>query len=197
MDAIRSAAPAVETTATEDLADLEIPKPRTQPTLKNETSSPSKTVRNLTDALLNFLASASNETLGTCAIGLCASTYLVLGRVGLVLIGTVTGIVLHATWEGSNDEADGTHNGQRKSTTKRKELGVEVAKRLLDWKDTRRGRENGAEDEDVKVAASLAKEPLDYSEFKPATAAALTAFTDAIIRDYVKYESRWLQYTDC
>ena len=191
MDPIRSAAPAVETAATED---LEVPKPNTEPASKNETS---KTVRNLTDALLSFLSSASNETLGACAIGLCASTYLVLGRVGLVLTGTVTGVVLHATWEGSNDEADGTQNGQRKSTTKKKELGVEVAKRLLDWKDRTRGLENGAEDEDVKVEGSLAKEPLDYSEFKPATAAALTALTDAIIRDYVKYESRWLQYTGC
>lgn len=194
MDATRLAAPAVETAA---IDDLEIPKPSTEPTSKqNETSNSSKTVRSLTDALLNFLASASNETLGACAIGLCASTYLVLGRVGLVLIGTVTGIILHATWEGSNDEADGTHNSQQKITTKRKELGVEVAKRLLDWKDRTRGLENGLEDKDVKIEASLANEALDYSEFKPATAAALTAFTDAIIRDYVKYESSSLAYTD-
>lgn len=195
MDATRSAAPAVETTVTED---LEIPNPSTEPTSKqSETSNTSKTVRSLTDALLNFLASASNETLGACAVALCASTYLVLGRVGLVLIGTVIGVVLQATWEGSNDEADGTHNGQQKSTSKRKEVGIEVAKRLLDWKDRARGLENGIEDEDIKVEASLATKPLDYSEFKPATAAALTAFTDAIIRDYVKYESSRLQYTDC
>ncbi|KAF7504483.1 hypothetical protein GJ744_002163 [Endocarpon pusillum] len=184
MDATRSAAPAVETVITED---LEMPKPSTEATTKqNETSNTSK-VRSLTDALLNFLASASNETLGACAVALCASTYLVLGRVGLVLIGTVIGVVLQATWEGSSDEADGTHDGQQKSTSKRKELGIEVAKRLLDWKDRTKGLENGIEDEDVKVEVSLATKPLDYSEFKPATAAALTAFTDAIIRDYVKW----------
>src|SRR3954451_11700486 len=45
------------------------------------------------DATLRFFATASNETLGACVVGLCASTYLVLGRVGLVLIGAVGGVV--------------------------------------------------------------------------------------------------------
>lgn len=166
---------------------LETVKPPAEPTSKrNEMAIPSAKIRSFTDAILNFLSDASNETLGVCAIGLCASTYLVLGRVGLVLIGAVGGVVLHATWEGSSNEGNGTQAGVPKSVSRKKELGIEVATRVLHWKDKRKGLEQKAEDEDFKVEASIATKPLDYSDFQPATRAALTALTDAIIRDYVK-----------
>lgn len=138
------------------------------------------------DATLHFFANASNETLGACAVGLCASTYLVLGRVGLVLIGAVGGIVLHATWEsqqGAGQNADDTHTNRRK-----KELGIEVAHRILDWRDRRRKQR---EEEDVFHETTIDSDDntktLDYSDFPPEIGIALTNFTDAVIRDYVKF----------
>ena len=176
-------------TATEAaiVEEMQIENAKTELSLQQKDSSTtSNRIRSFTDAALKFLSNASNETLGACAIGLCASTYLILGRVGLVLIGTVGGVVLHATWEGSQDD-DGTDIAPQKRRHRRKELGIDVAKRILDWKARKRDEEGGFESEGVKVEASVATRPLDYSEFRPATGAALTSLTDAIIRDYVKY----------
>jgi hypothetical protein len=184
MDASSTAAPALEAAA----IDVPETKPPNAKSLSNpDTVTASDKLRKFTDAALKFLSNASNETLGACAVGLCASTYLVLGRVGLVLIGAVGGIVLHATWEGSNDDGYGAEKGSQRSPTRRKELGIEVAKRVLDWRDRTRLSQEAAEDEDVKVEASVATRFLDYSEFKPATGAALTLLTEAVVRDYVKY----------
>ena len=138
-------------------------------------------LRGLTDASLNFLATASNGTLGACAVGLCASTYLVLGRVGLVLIGAIGGVVLHATWEGHNgSEQAGTEQASRK----RRELGIEVVKRTLDWRTTLR---NGASDSSEKVESSATAESLDFTGFRPETRKALERFTDAVISNYVDW----------
>jgi PXA domain/Sorting nexin C terminal/PX domain len=146
---------------------------------ENETS-PGPFLRNLTDASLHFLANASNETLGACAVGLFASTYLVLGRIGLILIGVVGGIVLHATW----DAQHANHGGEDSSHRKR-ELGIEIVKRVLDWRDSR--ETNELTEVPRTVDASTPANSLDYSEFQPATGAALTDFTDAVIQNYVKW----------
>lgn len=158
-----------------------------QPSGHNSLSASTPTIHGLTDVALTFLSNASNETLGACAIGLCATTYFVLGRVGLVLIGTVAGVVLHATWEGSQDGGDGNHGASQKTVARRKELGIEVAKRVLDWKDKRKGPESETEEESLRVEGSIIRTVLDFSDFKPETGAALTSLTDAVIRDYVKY----------
>lgn len=144
-------------------------------------------LRDVTDATLRFFATASNETLGACAVGLCASTYLVLGRVGLLLIGAVGGVVLHATWE-SQLNAGGAGKGvEGVNDRKRRELGAEVVKRVLDWRET--DKEPTEEDETSihKIEGSATADVLDFKDFKPETRAALTGFTDAIIRDYVKW----------
>lgn len=99
-----------------------------QPSGQNSLSASSPTVRRLTDAALSFLSNASNETLGACAIGLCATTYLALGRVGLVLIGTVAGVVLHATWEGSHDGGDGNQGASQRPLREEKSLGSKSLK---------------------------------------------------------------------
>jgi hypothetical protein len=144
-------------------------------------------LRDVTDATLRFFATASNETLGACAVGLCASTYLFLGRVGLVLIGAVGGVVLHATWE-SQLNAGGAGKGvEGVNDRRRRELGAEVVKRVLDWRET--GNEPTEEDENGihKIEGSATADVLDFKDFQPETRAALTGFTDAIIRDYVKW----------
>ncbi|KAL9616440.1 MAG: hypothetical protein Q9160_008692 [Pyrenula sp. 1 TL-2023] len=141
--------------------------------------------RELTDLTLDFLSTASNETLGACAVGLCATTYFILGRVGLVLIGAVGGVVLHATWEGTSaNTQDGLHMTSERR--KRKELGLEVARRTMDWREAEKSsiREDSLTDRQSEDTAQPSE--LDHSNFKPATKSALTSLTDAIIRDYVK-----------
>nr|POE93382.1 hypothetical protein CFP56_19394 [Quercus suber] len=139
------------------------------------------TLRSFTDKALHFLAHASNETLGACFLGLGATTYLVLGRVGLVIIGVAGGVVLHATWDG----ARGTpldEETNRLELKRRRETAIDVAKRLLNTR-----RLNGSEDEipDTKVFANQSE--LDFSSFGPEAAAAFETFTDAVIKDYVYY----------
>lgn len=156
--------------------------------LKTDANAPSLDIKALTDRTLHFLATASNETLGACLAGLGAGTYLILGRVGLVLIGVVGGVVLHATWEG--------HHGGEKETAgtvenKKRELAADIAQRVLDWRNTRTHEKDSHEDDSFDLNLQLySGKKLDYSDFKPETAAALTELTDAVMRDYVKYVFR-------
>jgi hypothetical protein len=153
--------------------------------IKSDSSGPAFDLKVLTDRTLHFLATASNETLGACLAGLGAGTYLILGRVGLVFIGVVGGVVLHATWEGHN--SDNKETGGKSAEARRRELGADIAHRVLDWRNTRTQEKDNGEDNssDLNVLLYSGKQ-LDYSDFKPETAAALTELTDAVIRDYVK-----------
>lgn len=154
---------------------------------KGTQNAPSLDVKALTDRALQFLATASNETLGACLVGLSAGTYLILGRVGLVLIGVVGGVVLHATWEGSVQHGEDGENKGKTPETRRRELGMDIAHRVLDWRNTK-SQEDGMHEDDSDLSLRLySGKPLDFSEFQPETAAALTELTDAVIRDYVKY----------
>ena len=138
--------------------------------------------RDLTSRILEFLSNASNETLGACLVGLAASTWLILGRVGLLLIGVGGGIVLHATWEGgSNDHAD--DDGKSQEARKRREKGLEIVGRVLDWRERTKTLEGSDRNEDTPKA-------LDFSRFPPEAAKAATDLTDAVIRDYVRYIGR-------
>ncbi|KAL8951101.1 MAG: hypothetical protein Q9222_002905 [Ikaeria aurantiellina] len=139
---------------------------------------PSVKAQQLFDEVLRFISKASNETLGACLAGLGAITYLVLGRVGLLLIGLVGGIALHATWE-ENGFDPKTH-GRRQ-----KEEPVDVLRRVFDWRRDRNIDESttgGGLEIETSTSSSL-----DFSTLPPATGAALTGLTDAVIRDYVKW----------
>lgn len=160
-----------------------LPKPNPPTTTK-----PTITASAALDATLKFFANASNETLGACAVGLCASTYLVLGRIGLVLIGAVGGVVLHATWESQYGGEPDTEN--RDNNRRRKEAGVEVAHRVLGWRDKRlKQDEDGREasSDEAKSEVDSGTKALDYSAFEPETRHALESLTDAVIRDYVSW----------
>ncbi|KAF3007542.1 hypothetical protein E8E13_006482 [Curvularia kusanoi] len=143
-------------------------------------------VKALTDRALHFLATASNETLGACLVGLGAGTYLILGRVGLVLIGVVGGVVLHATWEGQPQSGESAEPKGKSSEARKRELGAHVANRILDWRDKTGKLDEEPASSDLSLKLYSGKS-LDYSDFKPETAAALTELTDAVIRDYVKW----------
>lgn len=140
----------------------------------------SPTWQSLTDKALFFLSHASNETLGACLAGLGATTYLVLGRVGLVIIGVAGGVVLHATWEGIR--GDDRDEATKKAIQERqRESAVDVARRVLEW------RRNGQAEEQAEDTRVYANQALDYSRFGPETSAALDTFTNAVIKDYVHY----------
>ena len=150
------------------------------PATKASSASVSTTLQGLTDKALHFLSHASNETLGACVVGLGAATYLVLGRVGLLIIGVAGGVVLHATWEGvRNDDRD--EETKKTERERRREAGVEVVRRVLELRASKSLDETT---EDTKV---YARQQLDYSKFEPETAKALNTFTDAVIKDYVYY----------
>ena len=157
--------------------------PKNQGTSDERSQDYQDLIRNAANRTLSFLSTASNETLGACLVGLGATTYVVLGRVGLVLIGVVGGVVLHATWDGSRGgDRDGEARAQE--AARRREVGLDVLQRVMDW----RGKDIACRpDEEADALGIAAVQAMDYSGFRPETADALNVFTEAVIRDYVKY----------
>lgn len=158
--------------------------PNQTPRSESQMSQTSQTsLQQLTDRALHFLSTASNETIGACLVGLGAGTYLVLGRVGLVLIGVVGGVVLHATWEGGSGATGDASKAVEER--RRKEVGLDVIHRVLNWRSHK--KEDEGDSALLKVdAITLKEEDLKFMKFKPETAEALRQITDAVIRDYVK-----------
>lgn len=94
--------------------------------------------------VLRFLSTASNEVIGGIAVALAVCTYLILGRVGLLLIGALAGIILHATWEGQGVLAGSVEDARR-------EKGLDVVKRVLEWQETRNTHVDDEDTEDRYV----------------------------------------------
>jgi len=130
-----------------------------------------------TTRVLRFLSTASNETIGGVALGLAACTYVILGKLGLILIGMLGGIVLHATWESQTMLTGITGDARR-------ENGLDVVKRVLDWRDA---RDVARDDEAERDNDALSIYGRGFEGFRPETGAALTELVEAIIRDYVKW----------
>lgn len=193
-DPVAATMNAPDAAADEPLRDIEAPTADDAAPKKEAEQLPPFDVKALTDRALHFLATASNETLGACLVGLGAGTYLILGRVGLVLIGVVGGVVLHATWEGQPQNGESAEPKGKSSEARKRELGAHVANRILDWRDKTGKLDEEPSSSDLSLKLYSGKS-LDYSDFKPETAAALTELTDAVIRDYVKYVLGAL-YTD-
>ena len=145
-------------------------------------SLPSMTVRDLTTRVLDFLSDASHESLAAVLVGLGAVTYFILGRVGLLLIGVIGGVVLHAAWEG-HKEADVDDEPKMEQIERRREKGFDIVRRALDGRDRPL---SSSIDQNKAVSALVAHRSLDFSGFPSETASALTDLVDAIVRDYVK-----------
>jgi hypothetical protein len=131
--------------------------------------------------VMGYLATADNEVLLAFLGAFALLTYFILGRLGLVLIGMVSGFLLR---EYLADH--GAHHGQDRDIllSRRKELGIEVATRLLDWPSQKAAIES---DHDIEVAQiNDAALSVDISQYSPATATALSELIDAIVKDYVK-----------
>ena len=155
--------------------------------LPQTTDSLAFQAQSLTNKALQFLSEASNETLGACLVGLGATTYLVLGRVGLVLIGVVGGVALHAHWENRTEDGEDVE-AREKEAKRRKEVGLDVAQRILDWqrRNSPVDTEDGLDSTATLGLKLIPGKVLDYSKFQPDTAAALNELTNAIVQDYVK-----------
>ncbi|KAJ5326408.1 hypothetical protein MYU51_010153 [Penicillium brevicompactum] len=159
---------------------------RSDPVAPNDGDPHSTVPKEFVDYTLNFLATSNNETLlGVFAL-LILVTYIILGRIGLLLIGVAVGVVLHASWEGPSQHTGETSHANK--VTRRKELALEVSSRLLDWpkrvtpSDTQ--TENGGL---INAPQEMTPADLEYSTFQPATANALKTLTDAVIKDYIGY----------
>lgn len=151
---------------------------------KDEVSRPVRT-EDVKGFILNFLATSGPESLTCLFVVLAIATYVVLGRLGLLLIGLALGVVLHASWEGPSDESRPEAVASR-SPRRRKELALELANRLLDWpKHTPTEGDNEMEDSLQTTVKGESTPDLDYSDFRPRTSIALRSLTDAAIRDYV------------
>ncbi|KAH8695904.1 PXA domain-containing protein [Talaromyces proteolyticus] len=138
----------------------------------------------LTQRVLHYLSTAENETLVIIIGALALVIYIIFGRLGLLLIGLVAGFLFHELWDGVADRESPHGERYSRQVRKRKELGIEVASRLLDW-NFRAGDLKLNED-----AENASRNDLNFSEFRPATAAALSSLTDAVVTEYVKY---WYQ----
>lgn len=137
---------------------------------KSSISSPPQ--QSLTDHVLHFCSAASNEAIVAAGVCLAAVTVILFGRIGLVLVGIVAGIILHASW---GDAYLQSHGGVPRR---------ELARRLLDW--PKKEFEDNEISQDIALSRRSSRVAVDYSKLPPATAAALNSLTDAIIRDYVK-----------
>lgn len=153
----------VNPTSEEETGDLQ----------KDGDSDPGQS-KEIISSVLHFLSTSSNEALLCVFACLIAVTYILLGRLGLILIGTVLGVILHASWEGMSNEATGKPNARRG------EFALHIANRLLDWPPRK-----SPEAFDTKISRESSID-LDYSTFRPKTAVALKSLTDAVIKDYVK-----------
>ncbi|KFY21769.1 hypothetical protein V493_07119 [Pseudogymnoascus sp. VKM F-4281 (FW-2241)] len=141
-------------------------------------SPPAAATPDATTRLLQYLAHASTEQLCAIAAGLAGCTYLVLGRVGLVLIGAFGGIILHASWESHSAVADirATHPKQK---------GLHVLQKVLDWRENNPADPYEFDDNDDTNEAVVPS--ANFDDFRPATAEALRELVEATIRDYVEY----------
>lgn len=135
--------------------------------------SPPSNDEPLTAKALQFASTASASTLAGIGIGFAAVVYLILGRIGLVLIGAFGGVLGFIAWEARNPEIARIVRGEQ---------GVDVLERLhLDLKGARPGKEENREEDDEQFAIKA------LDEFRPETREALGGLIDAIIRDYVKW----------
>lgn len=146
------------------------PEKPSLPDASSPPAPPAKEEDDLVTQVMQFLSTATPGTLGAVAVGLSAVTYFILGRVGLVLIGAFSGIVLFASWEARHPEVSRAVRGER---------GYDFLDRVLDARAASR-----TQDTDENDAQTLAQ---SFEDFQPETRDALHSLVDAVIRDYVDY----------
>ncbi|KAL4986856.1 PXA domain-containing protein [Aspergillus falconensis] len=139
------------------------------------------------DSALHLLSTCSNEKLLFILVCLMGATYMILGRLGLLLIGTTLGVALHASWEGLEQS-----HSSKYPNIGRKQLSLSIVHKLLDWEGTNpvKADLNARDVGETHYRAALGVDA-DISSLGPITAGALHSLIDAAMRDYVNswYES--------
>lgn len=147
---------------------------------KSATVPQSSNSQSLVDQVSLFVAHADRTTLISISAGVVAVSYVLFGRLALLLVGAIGGVILYIWWEGQDNVTNGDNEGAAKR--KRHELSLEVANRL-----TALYADNGSkQDDDEDTLNRPGESSLDYSRMGPATEAALTALTNSVIADYVR-----------
>ncbi|SPO06718.1 uncharacterized protein DNG_09412 [Cephalotrichum gorgonifer] len=165
-----------QTSRDEPIGEAVQKQPHTKAPAPTETRSQltdSRSDEDLVAKLIQFISTATPNTLGAVAAGLCVATYLVLGRIGLVLIGAFGGVILYISYEASRPEFARAVRGEK---------GTDTIQRLVqELKETARETAPGAQDgiEDQLVRS--------FDDFRPKTRDAMKALVDAVIKDYVKW----------
>ncbi|PWY93362.1 hypothetical protein BO94DRAFT_564425 [Aspergillus sclerotioniger CBS 115572] len=144
--------------------------------------------KEIVDYTLQFLSTSSNEALLCVFACLIGATFVLFGRLGLLLIGITSGVVLHASWERA--DAESIDSLLKIRGPKRRELALDVAGRLLNWPERKAHGFDDGQDSFEHVSPQDTSVDLDYSTFGPETAAALKSMTDAVMMDYVNSWSR-------
>ncbi|EAQ92311.1 hypothetical protein CHGG_00546 [Chaetomium globosum CBS 148.51] len=128
----------------------------------------------LSTKVFGFLATATPGTLGGVAVGLAATTYLVLGRLGLVLIGAFGGIVSFIQWEQRNADVVRALKG---------ESGMDVLTRILASKKAL----EDATPEELNTDDAESALVRSFEDLQPETREALNELVDAVVDNYVKW----------
>ncbi|EJT80647.1 PX domain-containing protein [Gaeumannomyces tritici R3-111a-1] len=164
------APPVTPTSPLEAVETAEKPQHKTGSDPRHDDGSSSDSITNKT---IQFLSTATPETLGTIAVGLAATTYFVLGSLGILLIGAFAGAAGVISWEARSPEVARNVRGEK---------GVDALTRILDYK----GALSVAAEADGKDGEDAA--PFrGFEDFQPETRDALNGLVDAVIRDYVNW----------
>ncbi|KAI5926967.1 PXA domain-containing protein [Camillea tinctor] len=153
------------------------PSPPESPPEKNTPPSSSSSSQqddpDLVTRALKFFSTATPGTLGAIAVGLSATTYFVLGQVGLLLIGAFGGVTLFVSWESRHPEVARAVRGEK---------GYDFLDRLLETRT--KSLSTRSEQDEEADAEALAH---SFDDFQPDTREALNELVDAVIRDYVNW----------
>ena len=150
-----------------------------QPAMAESTFSTNEPIP-MSKKLLLYLSNGSNETLVATGILLCLLIYILLGRVGLIFVGMLVGVILQASWGEDRPLLNKfCSNGQK---LRQRRTNRDLISEILDWRVEASSSEvNIYKEPAVKSSNS---HPVCLQSL-PRTTSALENFKDAIIRDYV------------
>ncbi|KAJ1326644.1 PXA domain-containing protein [Microdochium nivale] len=143
-----------------------------KPTEKSAVAAGSQT-ENLITKLLDFLATATPESLCMITAGLTLLTYLVIGQLGLLLVGAFGGMAAFAAIERRDPGLSRAVRGQK---------GYAFLETLFESAKAK-APENASMSDDIDTSSDLRS----FDDFQPETRDALNEFVDATVRDYVNW----------
>ncbi|KAG6009913.1 hypothetical protein E4U43_008654 [Claviceps pusilla] len=124
---------------------------------------------------LNFISTATPATLAAVAVAISAVIYALLGRIGLVLIGAIGGVLVCISVQVRNPAIAQAVRGEQ---------GPDVLARV--WNELRipeadKTKPDGRDDDQDEITFK------SFDDFRPETREALSGLVDAVVRDYIKW----------